>query len=603
LNSNLNIVKVLGHGNTPSIILSSTAFALILFFYIFTVGSYFQVSVSPLVNGVNYHKPFSEYIVNEFVDHLIIAYGTVAWLGFSLREKARFVSVAIYGVITSVAVLVGVQAFFDAVTLLSIPIIVSFLIFNRLIYRKILQTSYLSLTYLAIFGTAIGFAGLIMSSAPLFSITKSISMHDYTHEILLLLANLSPFLVLFLAICSPFKLFIKKFILVQNENLNQPDKNATLRSKTKILYLLLIMSLSVTIALIPHLVTINHDNQRVGSDSSDYVIMLNKLIGTNSPQEFIKKAFTLPFSSDRPLASLFFYTIVRMGPDNISYTVDRIPLILGPCLVLAVFFLTRELTSNDTTSLFASFLTTVSFHTLIGIYAGIYANWLALIIGFFSLVFLIRFLKTANKINLLVYSLLLILLVFTHVYTWTILALFSGIFLVVMYKLSSYRKKSIVILLMVVLSSVAIDVARSTLTGVSGGIGDDISLVRVAGTEQVTSVWNNLTDTTQNYAGGLIGNVIIFALGIYWLFRSNSRKLSSIFILIFLAIAILPLLFGNGIIQSRMLYDIPFQIPAAIGLTYLKRHPNGLLMILPICIWLLDISVRAVSSFYFVAPT
>jgi len=66
--------------------------------------------------------------------------------------------------------------------------------------------------------------------------------------------------------------------------------------------------------------------------------------------------------------------------------------------------------------------------------------------------------------------------------------------------------------------------------------------------------------------------------------------------------AILPLLFGNGSIQSRMLHDIPFQIPAAIGLTYLKRHANGTFMILPICIWLLAMSVRAVSNFYCISP-
>jgi len=604
LNSNLNIIKVLAHGNTPSIILSSTAFALILFFYIFTVGSYFHVSVSHLVNRVNYHEPFSAYIVNEFVDHLIIAYGTVAWLGFSLRKKARIVSAAIYGIITSIAALVGSQAIFDAVTLSSIPIVASFLIFNRLISRKILQTSYLSLTYLAIFGTAIGCAGLIISSEPLFSVTdKSIQIRDYTYELLLLISNLSPILVLFLVICSPFKLFIKKFSTIQNKNFTEPINNGSIRTQTKILYLLIFMVLSVIIALIPHLATINQDNQQVGSDSVAYTVMINTLTNSHGPQDFIQKAFSISTSRDRVLSSLFLYAIVKITPASVSYTVDHLPIILGPGLVLAVFFLTRELTANDTTSLLASFLTTVSFHTLIGIYSGIYANWFALIIGFFSLVFLLRFLKAANKLNLIVYSILLIFLVFTHVYTWTILALFSGIFLVIMYKMNSYRKKSIVTLLIVVLSSVAIDFARSTLTGFSEGIEGNIGLVHVAGTEQVTSLWSNLTDTTQNYAGGLFGNFIIFALGIYWLFRSNSRKLSSIFILIFLAIAILPLLFGNGIIQSRMLYDIPFQIPAAIGLTYLKRHPNGLLLILPICIWLLDISVRAVSSFYFVAPT
>jgi hypothetical protein len=363
------------------------------------------------------------------------------------------------------------------------------------------------------------------------------------------------------------------------------------------------MLLSVTIALIPHLPSINHDNQQVGSDSSDYVMMVNKLTESNNPQEFVQKLFVIQTSNDRPLASLFFYTVVKSVPASVSYVIDHLPIILGPGLVLAVFFLTRELTSDDTTSLLASFLTAISFHTLIGIYSGIYANWLALIIGYMSLVFLIKFLKAPNKLNLLVYSILLILLVFTHVYTWTILALFSGIFLVVMSRLNFYPKKNIAVLLLVVLLSVAIDVTRSVLTGVSGGIQSDAGLASIAGTGQSSLLWANLTDTTQNFAGGLFGNFIIFSLGIYWLFRSNSRELSSIFILIFLVMAVLPLLFGDGVIQSRMLYDIPFQIPAAIGLTYLKRRQNGMLMVLPICVWLLTISIRYVTNFYYVSPS
>jgi len=85
MNSNLNIARVLHQGNSPSVIISCAAFALILFFYIFTVGSYFQVPVSPLVNRVNYHELFTSYIINEFVDKLVIVYGTVLWLGLSLR--------------------------------------------------------------------------------------------------------------------------------------------------------------------------------------------------------------------------------------------------------------------------------------------------------------------------------------------------------------------------------------------------------------------------------------------------------------------------------------------------------------------------------------
>ena len=76
-----------------------------------------------------------------------------------------------------------------------------------------------------------------------------------------------------------------------------------------------------------------------------------------------------------------------------SEVVDHLPIVLGPALVLVVYFLTREMTSNDLISVLAAFLTAVSFHVLTGIYAGLYANWFALIIGFLSFMFLFKFLK------------------------------------------------------------------------------------------------------------------------------------------------------------------------------------------------------------------
>ena len=602
--SSLKIAKVLGHGNPPALIISSAVLVIILFFYVYTVGSYLGADVSPLENRVNYHKSFVTYIIDKYFDHLIIASGIVLWLALSVMGRAKIVSSAIYGIITIIAVLAKIVTLLDIAALISIPIVISFLIYNRFAPKKILHISNVPLIYLAIMGIIIGFVGIIISSAPLFSIAqKSIPVHDYAYEIFLLLSRLSPILIFFLIMISPFKLVLKKSLTVQIKNLITPITNDIIRSKTKILVLLLFMLLSLTIALIPHQPTINPDNQQVGSDSGDYVNMINKLTESNNPQEFVHNAFTITFSKDRTAFSLFLYAVVKIIHADTSYVVDRIPIILAPALVLVTFFLTRELTSNDTTSLFASFLTAVSFQTLIGIYSGIYANWFALIIGYLSLVFFIRFLKVANKLNLLVYSVLMILLVFSHTNTWTIFAMFEGLFLAIMYKMNHYHRKNIIFLLIVVLSSVAIDVARSSFAGSSGGIASDIDLAQGAGTGQLASLWSNLADTTNGYAGGQLSIFIIFTLGLYWLFRSDSRQISSIFILVFLALAVVPLLVGDGVIQSRVLYDIPFQIPAAIGLTYLWRHTNGILMTLPICIWLLAISLRMVTNFYFVSPS
>ncbi|OLC92577.1 MAG: hypothetical protein AUG16_00855 [Thaumarchaeota archaeon 13_1_20CM_2_39_20] len=598
------IGKVVGYGNPHALIISSGVLVLVTFFYIFLVGSYFHLVVSPLENRVNYHESFAIHIIDQYFDHLIIASGIVLWLALAVMGRARIVSAAIYGIIAIIGASIKTEILLDIASLISIPIVVSFLIYDKLATKKILCTTNLPINYFALTGIAIGFVGIIMSFAPFLSVMqKSMPIHDYAYEIFLLLSSLSPLLVFFIIMGSTFKLVMKKFIIVRIKNSIEAISSDSISSKTKILYLLFFMLLSLTITLVPHQPTINTDNQQVGSDSGDYVILLSKLTESNNPQEFIQKAFVISDSSDRPLSSLFLYAIVKISPANISYTIDHVPIILGPALVLVVFFFTREVTSNDLTSLLASFLTTVSFHTLIGIYSGIYANWIALIIGYLSFVFLVRFLKVGRKLDLVIYSVLLIFLVFTHAYTWTILALFTGIFLIVLHKLSYYNKKRIIILLIIVLSSVAIDVARSSLTGTSAGIESDVSLARVAGPEQVVSLWSNLTDTTQNYSGGIFSNFIILALGVYWLFRSNSRELSSIFMLVFLALGVLPILVGDGVIQSRMLYDIPFQIPAAIGLTYLKRHTNGILMIFPICIWLFEMSIRAVSNFHFVSPS
>ncbi len=603
--SSLNIAKILGRGNPSALIISSAVLALILFFYAYTIGSYFQADVSPLENRVNYHHPFTTFIIDKYFDHLIIASGMVLWLALSVMGRAKIVTSAIYGIIAIIAASAKIETLFDIVALISIPIVISFLIYNKLTPKKILHTSNLPLAYLAIIGIIIGFVGIVISSAPLFSVTqKSIPIHDYSYEIFLLLSSLSPILIFFLILGSPIKLFIQKWIVrIKIKNIVHPVSNYSVKSKTKTLYLLLFMLLSITIALIPHQPAINSDNQQVGSDSGDYAIMINKLMESNNPQEFAHNVFTITYSKDRSAFSLFLYTVVKIAHANTSYVVDRMPIILAPALVLVIFFLTRELTSNDTASLLASFLTAVSFQTLIGMYSGIYANWFALIIGYLSLVFLIRFLKAANKLNLLAYSILMILLVFSHANTWTIFAMFEGLFLAVMYKMNQYTRKNIIFLLVVVLSSVAIDVARSSLTGTSGGITSDVALAGGAGTGQLPSLWSNLTDTVQNYGGGQFSVFIIFSLGLYWLYRSNSRELSSIFIIIFLALAVLPLLVGDGIIQSRVLYDIPFQIPAAIGLTYLMRHTNGMLVTIPICIWLVAISLRMLTNFYFVSPS
>jgi hypothetical protein len=106
------------------------------------------------------------------------------------------------------------------------------------------------------------------------------------------------------------------------------------------------------------------------------------------------------------------------------------------------------------------------------------------------------------------------------------------------------------------------------------------------------------------YVGGQFSNFILLALGLYWLFSSNLRKASNIFIVIFLSTGLIPLFAGNWLLQVRVLYNIPFQIPAAIALTYMSNRNHTSRLFLPaIILWLVAASVTVVSNFYLIPPS
>jgi hypothetical protein len=298
---------------------------------------------------------------------------------------------------------------------------------------------------------------------------------------------------------------------------------------------------------------------------------------------------------------LLVFATVKSVPVEPSVVIDNLPIILGPALVLVIYLFTRELTSNDRISLLAAFLTAVSIQVLVGIYAGYYANWIALIIGYLAFVFLFKFFKIPNKLNCIVYSVLMILLLFSHEYTWTILTIVMGVFLAIMLKLGYFRRRNIRFLFLVISSTIIVDLARTTLIRLSNGFAKDLSVAHgyQASINQFANRWNNLKDTTQGYYSAQFSDFMILILALYWLFRSRLDRASNMLLMIFLSVGMPPLFFGDWVIQSRVFYDIPFQIPAAIGLSYIRMRNNGVLMLLPISLWLIAISFRDVYNFIF----
>jgi hypothetical protein len=633
----LGLSIFLGYGVNKISIVSSALLASISLFYIYSVGSYLQhVIVYYFLLRVTYIKPFNEYLLTRYFDSVIITSLTFFWLFLSLGGKARIFVPSVFGIFLVVGVVARQDGLMTILELVSLPLIV-FCLLGQMSYRKRVKkrkhnqlVQYLSpgltLNYLCTIATVLAVYSTLISLSvisttqhiPVDKIfeTRAIPIDNYGYEIFVLFSVLSPVLLILIFFCLPVKLLVKSVLhrigrrriwQAQSDTLKHQEDSHRLKHRLIIISILVLTSISL--AIIPQLPTVNTDNQKIGSDSDDYIEWINQLKQAKNLEDFLIIALSQSgLQGDRPLSLIFLFFLTSLTDAPALDTIEYLPIILGPALVLVIYFLTRELTANETASLFAASLTALGyFQVSMGIYAGFYANWIALLLGYSSLIFFFRFLRKSSSISPLIFFILLLTALFSHALTWSVISIVMGIFLVVSLLRNTYPRNRVILLLILIMSTVAVDVAKTLLLGPigsAGGVELTLSLAQAKiELKELGFVWNILVDATQEHFGGIFCNFIILGLVIYWSIRSNLSADYNTFIVIFLMIGIPSLFFGDWIVQSRVFYNIPFQIPAAIALTYLSAQKYALKLISPIFVWLVAISLWTVSNFYEVLPS
>jgi len=134
----VNLEKLLTKENFSLQTLSSIILFIISFFFIFWIGSYFEVDIFPLENRETIYSTFHVYIFEKNVDAIIITLLTTLWFILSLTGKKRIVSAISYGSLTAIALFTNFSPLLDAVVLISIPIIASFFVYH-FSTKKIIQ--------------------------------------------------------------------------------------------------------------------------------------------------------------------------------------------------------------------------------------------------------------------------------------------------------------------------------------------------------------------------------------------------------------------------------------------------------------------------------
>jgi hypothetical protein len=316
-----------------------------------------------------------------------------------------------------------------------------------------------------------------------------------------------------------------------------------------------------------------------GTDVPHYVKWLNEMLSKN-PYD----ALTYASGNDRFLYLALQYLLFwPSGLSSETLVTYAMPVVLTLLFASSSFLLVRVARDNFQ-SLTTMLITVFSFQVTVGIYAGFYANWLALTIlnVFYSL--LVTVLR-GQKSKLLVSSAVLssIAVLYTHPWTWILLVmavLSAYLTLTVMFILvrkEEMREHAWEIKLLITL--LAINIAAFYLrnlmrTGGLEGLVDgyiDVETFKISLLN--TFKLKYFLDRTFNwYVGGFYAYAPIILLAIVGVisirnYEDHFNRLMLTWMLLSSAIILVEFPW-----QARFLYLTPFNIYASLGALHLSEH-------------------------------
>ncbi len=397
--------------------------------------------------------------------------------------------------------------------------------------------------------------------------------------------------------------------------------------------LLAAVVVSVLLVAYPHLPGINPDQHGVSTDEQYYLSWVTHLRSeANNPVQLLHNAFVLN-NGDRPLTLLLLISLANLTGLHDLTIIRFFPLLLAPALVIACYVFVRSsfLANSTHTTMMAAqkkrLATVIGFTTIfsppivVGMYAGLLANWLAIIAGFFALLFLTRLWERPTTLRLSIVLLnasylagIMTLIMLLHAYSFWYFSAVFGIFVLVSFLYSRNQARKTVlkacIILMALVPGILLDFSKPLFSDISPGLETQGGMVQKQFSLSNFNVrLENLSETAQTYVGGYLAAPVIWLLTLAWIPKSRSTATLDRLILSMLFIMAIPLLFGSVEFQTRIIYNMPMQIPAALALLNYK-HDNALnlctterrLVIVAALVILANYAMSAMANLYLVLP-
>ncbi|MGQ9691568.1 MAG: hypothetical protein ACUVQY_10005 [Thermoproteota archaeon] len=378
-------------------------------------------------------------------------------------------------------------------------------------------------------------------------------------------------------------------------NLKLPDEKILLLSSFLILLYL---------SYLPYFPFLNPSNKSVSVDIVFYADYLDKFKQLGLSGE----GFDYLLGSRGERATAIFLTyLVSMVFSSSTEAVKASIFISSYLIALATYLSLKAATKKGSLAGLSAFLSVFSVQVMVGLYAGYLANMVAIPLLLLMMSCFSRAMK--GEVNFFIPAVLLsTLALYSHPWSWAIYIL--AIFLLPLNLVLSsiglrkrYSRREAVMVLSFILINLALDLTKQMLLKSTGGVYAEYAITRNSlSISNIFLLNRNLDELRQILVGGYTSNVLIHALsivGVIFLLAFNDVFFDGLFLI--LPIAAVPFIFVNEAIQSRLLFALPTNIYATLGLyEALKQFGKngvkyGALMIL-ILLWLANYGFRSAAN-------
>ncbi|MDG6982767.1 MAG: hypothetical protein JRM74_04860 [Nitrososphaerota archaeon] len=401
-----------------------------------------------------------------------------------------------------------------------------------------------------------------------------------TLEILGLLSPAVPALVLVLLFVWVLRPIVPKALRTRAWGRDQESSPTAAQSKGSdrwpAVLLVLATATAIYVRAFAYLPAINPSSLRVGTDAiRGYACWLGL-----SPQG-------IPFNEcdwywwSLHIGALWVLQGINYLTSSPGLTMKLAPAIWGIFFDLATYILVKEGTGDSLLAGVSALFSAVSLQTVVGVDAGILANWLALPVAFLFFAAMLKMSRTRKKLYLLPAVFLFISLLFIHPWTWFLMAVIFATYLALellqrfrSHELGKTRLEAGILLSMVLMAAAAVaaEGVLSPNNWLYVGFQTAISSINLS---NIVNVVPNLQSSLTAWVGGGETNPvwwILGALGVLAIPSVKDRFAKLLIVWVASISLVIPLLNAPSLMQERVLFDLPLPILAAIGAFWLGNH-------------------------------